>query len=301
MIWNTELVNDLIDQYSESQSIKSLMRSVSINHILSDHNSKVEFPFLINSKSCDISYRSPNLLFEYTNTEIESLCEIRTDPTSIFKYIGVTPYKCQYEMARNCNLYRFNLAICSRGIGSTFAAIILSLNYILTNTDKTIQYICLSNSICDKNMSIFKIAYEILPFYMKVGILKINRFEIKFDNGCRIVFIHKDKLQIGYGVDRLVIDSCLINKSISDIILPCVVRGGSFLIISNKDIPLMKQNNNCIRTYHDWTSNDKFDSKWVSDEIEKNGFDRFIEDYCLGRITEEMKPILRDIKINSIL
>lgn len=299
MIWNTDSINELIEQYSKNQSIKSLMRSVSIDHILSDSNSEVDFPFRINSKSGDISYRSPNLLFEYTELEKQSLFEIKSDPINIFKYIGIYPYKFQYEIVRNCSLYRYNLAICSRNIGSTFAAIISSLNYTLTNTDKTIQYICKNNTTCDRNMSTFKYLYESLPFYMKVGILKINRFEIKFDNGCRIVFVHKDKPQIGYSVDRVVIDSCSITNSISSIILSCVVARGSYLIISNKDIPLMT---NCSRNYYDWTSkDDMFDSKWVSNEIEKNGFDRFLEEHCLGRITEEMKPILRAIKIDSIL
>lgn len=301
MIWNSDLINDLIDQYNNGQSIKSLVRSISINHILSDSTEKVDFPFLIDSKSGDIFYRSPNILFEYTNSEKESLCKLKSSCVEIFKHVGIIPYECQYDIVNNSSLYRFNLAICSRNIGSTSAAIISLLNYILTNTDKTVQYICKNNTICDKNMETFKYLYENLPFYMKVGILKINRFEIKFDNGCRIIFVHKDKLKIGYSIDKLVIDSCPITKSISDIILSCISIRGSFLIISNKDIPLLQQNTNCKKSYYDWTSNNTFDLKWASNEIEKNGFDKFIEEHCLGRITEEMKSILRDIKINSIL
>ena len=104
MIWNTYSINELIEQYSKNQSIKSLMRSVSIYHILSDSNSEVDFPFRINSKSGDISYRSPNLLFEYTELEKQNLFDIKSDPISIFKYIGVTPHRCQVDMIKSYSI-----------------------------------------------------------------------------------------------------------------------------------------------------------------------------------------------------
>ena len=303
MIWNTYSINELIEQYSKNQSIKSLMRSVSIYHILSDSNSEVDFPFRINSKSGDISYRSPNLLFEYTELEKQNLFDIKSDPISIFKYIGVTPHRCQVDMIKSYSNHRFNLATCTKRIGSTYASLILSLSYILANKDKTIQYICINKNMCDKNISTFRYLYDKLPFYMKLGIIDDKRHTIKFDNGCIIHFSISKSIQIGYSISFLIIDNAYkSDRDIDNILVSCSANGASVLIISNKYIETIFQHQSYYNnSYYDWTSNELFTTEWAEDKIKKVGITKFIEESCLGRITEEMKPTLRDITINSIL
>ena len=103
MTWCTDLINDVLEQYEKDPNIKPLVRDITINHILSDDKDEIVFPFLIHPVTGKLDLRAPYLLFNYTEEEIQNLFEIKSEPTSIFKYVRLTnnsdwnPYPFQLD------------------------------------------------------------------------------------------------------------------------------------------------------------------------------------------------------------
>ena len=47
MRWNSQKVNQILEQYKSDSSLKPIVRDITIDHILSDSSEELQFPFLI--------------------------------------------------------------------------------------------------------------------------------------------------------------------------------------------------------------------------------------------------------------
>ena len=261
MIWNTKLINEILENFEEDKSVKPILRDIHINHILSDDNEKIDFPFLIDPLINTLSIRSPHILFDYTKEEKRNISEMHHDATKIFKYarlknMGVgyqgvnafndwLPYSFQLEWVNDYQKHKYNIFKTSRQIGSSQLGALCVLHYILSNHDKSVQFIGSTNLSCEDAAKRFYWLYEGLPFYMKVGVKEIRpkfftgskkKISIKFDNGSEILFNSAEKFNIGRSIDFLIMEDVKDTKILNNI-LPYLSTVGSFLIygIPNDD------------------------------------------------------------------
>jgi hypothetical protein len=113
----------------------------------------------------------------------------------------------QYEMLEHFKANRFSICLASRQIGKTICSSIFIAWYVLFNFDR--NALVLSNKgattreIIDKS----KVILDNLPFFMKPGVVKNDVFNMKFDNGCRIIGQSTTKkAAIGFTIHLLFMD-----------------------------------------------------------------------------------------------
>jgi hypothetical protein len=161
--------------------------------------------------------RKGNILFDYTLHEMEEIkkcaadicyfanhyCTVMTDEG--LQTIQLRDY--QYEMLEHFKANRFSICLASRQIGKTICSSIFIAWYVLFNFDR--NALVLSNKgattreIIDKS----KVILDNLPFFMKPGIVKNDVFNMKFDNGCRIIGQSTTKkAAIGFTIHLLFMD-----------------------------------------------------------------------------------------------
>jgi hypothetical protein len=307
MIWSTEKINNILEQYKQDKSIKPIVRDITIDHILSNETSEITFPFVIEQITGEILFKSSGLLFEYTDVEIQNFFEIKSEPSKIFEYLEFDPYPFQKEWLEDSQQRRYNLFIRSRQIGTTTVNLISALYYIINNVEKNVVYLCRSVDDSTNKFQKFVSLYKQLPFYLQIGVIDYSSVKIKFENGSSISFYQQNKNNVGFSVDFLIVEDLnLMNQSIINTWLPIVK--GSLLVttLPSSDrshwINQCLTNNNFSVKYFDWTCIPERGNTWVKNELlATGGISSFINEYCCGKITPETQSILRDIKIDSIL
>jgi len=315
MIWNTQLIDELLNRYQEDKDIKSLVRDITINHILSDDDESVVFPFLIDPVTTELNLRAPNLSFDYTTDEISKLFEIKSDTTSIFNHLKIFNklYEFKRKWLEDYKSNRYNIFITSRQIGSSYMAMMCALHYILTNTDKNVIFIGINKQMLIETSMKFSKLYNSLPFFMKVGVIHTTdnpkKYEIKFDNGCKIKFIDGSS-NIAEQIDFLIIDDLdRMQSQLMHHLFPMLsARSHSKLLIFGQN----QKQNTWLQTainnpyfnvqYYNWTSISDRSTEWVKETINiVGGINQFINEYNCGQIDSNLQAILRDFKIDDIL
>jgi hypothetical protein len=161
--------------------------------------------------------RRGNILFDYTPHEIEEIkkcaadityfadnyCTVMTDEG--LATIVLRDY--QHGMLNHFKDNRFSICLASRQIGKTICSSIYIAWYVLFNFDKNALVLSNKGATTREIIDKAKVILDNLPFFMKPGIVKNDVFNMKFDNGCRIIGQSTTKkAAIGFTIHLLFMD-----------------------------------------------------------------------------------------------
>jgi hypothetical protein len=161
--------------------------------------------------------RSGNVLFEYTEWELEEIkrcasdvvyfadkyCKVMTDEG--IRQIVLRDY--QIQILRQYQTHRKNVFVSPRQSGKTITSSIFLLWYLLFNYEKNAMIMANIGDTAAELMDKIKVIMRGLPFFLKPGIIVYNVMTMKFDNGCRIMAKTTTKTSsIGYTIHMLYMD-----------------------------------------------------------------------------------------------
>lgn len=194
-IWSTKQVNDLIVALDQG------------------YRPKVKMPFYEGKQFL----RRGNIVFDYTDAEIEELARCANDIVYFaekyavvmtddgVKNVNLRDY--QKRMLRNFQNERFNIVLASRQIGKTVTASIYNAWYLIFNIDKNTLILANKSDTTKEIIDKTKIVVENLPFFMKPGIIKYDVMNVRCDNGCRLAGQSTTaKAGIGFTIHNLFLD-----------------------------------------------------------------------------------------------
>jgi hypothetical protein len=195
LIWSTKAINELIAAMDKG------------------YRPKVPMPFYEGKQFL----RRGNIVFEYTQEEIEELTRCANDIVYFAsKYAvvmtdeGIRNVKLrdyQEDLLRDFQNERFNIVLASRQMGKTVTASIFNAWYLTFNYDKNTLLLANKSDTTKEIIDKAKVVIENLPFFMKPGILKYDVMNVKCDNGCRLVGqATTAKSGIGFTIHNLYID-----------------------------------------------------------------------------------------------
>jgi len=195
--WSTERVNKLLRDAEE----------IGIDYKEFDN------PFHEN----DPELRKGDVLFEYTEEELEEIKKCATDVVYFAdKYCHVMTDEgirqiilrdYQIQILRQYQNHRKNIFVSPRQSGKTITSSIFLLWYLLFNFEKNAIIMANIGDTAAELMDKIKIIMKGLPFFMKPGLKIYNVMTMRFDNGCRIMAKTTTKTSsIGYTVHMLYMD-----------------------------------------------------------------------------------------------
>ena len=206
-VWSTKAVNDYLNDIDNGIERK-------------------DSPFLYGNTQL----RKPNLMFEYTQEEIETIMRCKNDinffannfaytmnpSTGSLNLITLRDY--QEDLLNTINDNRFTVIVASRQCGKTISSSIYLAWYILFNYDKT-AFLCgnIEKTAVDILGKVVDVIKNV-PFFMKPGVIKGSSLEWKFDNGCRLMGAATTKRAgIGFTIHCLYLDEFAhVDKGIID-------------------------------------------------------------------------------------
>lgn len=165
-----------------------------------------------------IGVRNPDIVFEYTEEEIQELTRCAND---IFYFANnycwclqgskgyqpLTLRDYQEEMLEAYVKNRFNITLSCRQIGKTVIAAVFILHYIIFNYDRHVAIAANKYATATEIMEKIKEMMNYLPFFMKPGVKINNVSKMSFANGCRIEAQSTTKRSfIGYTIHLLYLD-----------------------------------------------------------------------------------------------
>lgn len=156
--------------------------------------------------------------FGYTQELIEELEKCRDDvvyfATEYFTIVNVDEgkikiplYDYQEKLLRFLEKNKFCSILQARQSGKTTTNTIYILHYILFNNDKKVALLANKASTTREILSRIKLAYELLPNWMKPGVIEWNKGSVEFSNGCKIIAAATSSSSIrGESIALLVVD-----------------------------------------------------------------------------------------------
>ncbi len=165
----------------------------------------------------DPELRKGNILFEYTECELEEIkkcaedvvyfadnyCHVMTDEG--IRQISLRDY--QIQILNQYQHYRKNVFVSPRQSGKTITSSIFLLWYLLFNFEKNAMIMANIGDTAAELMDKIKVIMKGLPFFLKPGLVVYNVMTMKFDNGCRIMAKTTTKTSsIGYTIHMLYMD-----------------------------------------------------------------------------------------------
>lgn len=133
----------------------------------------------------------------------ENYCKIKREDGSI------GPIKLRDYQKDILDLYKNpRVILCaSRQIGKTINAAITILHFITFNNDKNVMIAANLRDTTIEIMDKIKSIYQLLPFFLKVGIKNWNQKSLVCENGCKIKTAARSKAPaIGFAIDFLYLD-----------------------------------------------------------------------------------------------
>ena len=165
----------------------------------------------------DPELRKGNILFEYTEWELEEIkkcaedvvyfadnyCHVMTDEG--IRQISLRDY--QIQILNQYQHHRKNIFVSPRQSGKTITSSIFLLWYLLFNFEKNAMIMANIGDTAAELMDKIKVIMKGLPFFLKPGLVVYNVMTMKFDNGCRIMAKTTTKTSsIGYTIHMLYMD-----------------------------------------------------------------------------------------------
>jgi hypothetical protein len=172
-----------------------------------------EHPFY----EADPSYKKGNIVFEYTDAELEEIrrcakdiihfantyCQVMTDEG--YMKIKLRPY--QERVLRSYQSNRWNIFLAPRQIGKTITSSIFLTWFLLFHFDKNVLLMSNKGATTKEIMDKIKAIMEGLPFFLKPGVAKKDVMTMIFDNKCRIIGQNTTKTGgIGFTIHLLFLD-----------------------------------------------------------------------------------------------
>jgi len=162
-------------------------------------------------------WRLGNTVFNYTDMELDEIKKCAKDITYFAQHyctvmtdeglqrINLRDY--QVDMLKHFVANRFSVCLASRQIGKTICSAIFIAWYLVFNFDKNALILANKGATTKEILDKTKVILGHLPFFMKPGVLKNDVFEMKFDNGCRMVGqTTTGKAGIGFTIHLLFLD-----------------------------------------------------------------------------------------------
>jgi len=195
IVWSTEKIDQLTRAMNEGVKIKTSL------------------PFY----EGNLKFRRANIPFDYTQHELDEIRKCARDIVyfaenyaCVMTDEGLQRIKLrdyQVEMLRHFAGNRFNITLASRQIGKTICTAIFVAWYLLFNFDKNALILANKGATTKEIIDKMKAIIENLPFFMKPGVVKNDVFEMKYDNGCRMVGqTTTGKAGIGFTIHLLFLD-----------------------------------------------------------------------------------------------
>ena len=165
----------------------------------------------------DPELRKGNVLFEYTEWELEEMqkcasdvvyfankyCHVMTDEG--IRQIQLRDY--QIQILNQYQFHRKNVFVSPRQSGKTITSSIFLLWYLLFNYEKNAMIMANIGDTAAELMDKIKVIMKGLPFFLKPGLIVYNVMTMKYDNGCRIMAKTTTKTSsIGYTIHMLYMD-----------------------------------------------------------------------------------------------
>lgn len=196
-VWSTEKVDQLMDIIESGSKLPRGTRK----------------PFYDGNPQ----WRLGNTVFNYTDDELSEIKKCARDITYFAEHYcvvmtdeGLQRIKLrdyQIDMLKHFVANRFSVCLASRQIGKTICSAIFVAWYLLFNFDKNALILANKGATTKEIIDKTKIIISNLPFFMKPGVIKNDVFEMKFDNGCRMVGqTTTGKAGIGFTIHLLFLD-----------------------------------------------------------------------------------------------
>jgi hypothetical protein len=156
--------------------------------------------------------------FQYTPELIQELERCRDDVVYFAKTyftivhiddgkIKIPLYEYQKELLTFLKNTRYAAILQARQSGKTTTNTIYILHYILFNSDKKVALLANKAITTREILSRIKLAYELLPNWMKPGVVEWNKGSVEFSNGCKILAAATSSSSIrGESISLLVVD-----------------------------------------------------------------------------------------------
>lgn len=225
-MWSTKSINQLALEINSGRKLKSVLRDISINNLLNPNDTTTPiFPFYLttNGSTLNTLLRAGNILFDYTNEEIQKIMYYKENPLSLYEYISNTEgnYAPAYRIGdlglKYINITkenRFNLLHCTSELKIIRPIIFSALHYAIFNSEKYI-FIYSDNRSMQSSL-ILKSMLDSVPFFVSPGIVSIKsskfNLKVKFDNGSVIEISNSDNSRLVY-TDYLIIDNTISTKN----------------------------------------------------------------------------------------
>jgi hypothetical protein len=144
----------------------------------------------------DTNYRAADIVFEYSQLEIEELARCANDVV----YFGekycfsmtdegirrITLRDYQKDMLKSFQENRFTVMLASRQIGKTVTSSIFIAWYLCFHYDRNVMVVANKLATTSEIVDKIKIILKNLPFFMKPGIINGGVTGMRFDNGNRL-------------------------------------------------------------------------------------------------------------------
>lgn len=296
MIWTTESIKEYDDDPNK------IMRESKINSII-DNKDKFKSPYFN-----DIKGLRKSIKFKNTEDEIEYLLKLKKNPKLIdrnikFKHLsGQTSSLCftgiQEEIIDTIHNNRYIVLNTARQIGSSMAIFSYILYYLSVNNSKNILIISDKTSLY--TIDSFISLYKSLDFFIKPGILKMNKSKIYFDNGNSILF--NNSVPLGTNFDLIFLLDFAYHPNSEDILKHIMI----YNMISSQVI-IQSQPNKKDDTFSKLFLNDdkiwyrkKFTLSLIDEKsvIKKIGISSYLKEYlCLFPESKEYNRLSNIYKI----
>lgn len=278
--------------------------------------------------------KSPYTTEEYTEENLLELAKCANNPLYfIEEYCWIQHptkgrmkfalFDFQKELIRSYHDYRYSIALISRQMGKSTAAGAYLLWYSMFMPDQTILIAAHKYSGAQEIMQRIRFSYELLPDFIRAGVVSYNKGSIEFDNGSRIIAqATTDNTGRGLSISLAYLDEfAFVRPSIArefwTSLSPTLSTGGKCIITStpNQDDDqfaiIWKEANKLIDDYGneqevgkngfrsysaDWKSHPDRDQEWADVEMGKIGEERFRREH-LNEFIAYDETLINSIKL----
>jgi hypothetical protein len=145
----------------------------------------------------DIYIKKPLSEYEYSVDEIKELFKCNEDINYFLQYVKIIhpdrgeivfePYNFQKDLIIKFQNNRFNVVLSSRQSGKTTVVSVFALHYAIFNENKIVGIVSNKESSAKMILGRIKRTYELIPSWLKPGVVSYNKTSIEFDNGTQII------------------------------------------------------------------------------------------------------------------
>ncbi len=96
-------------------------------------------------------------------------------------------YDYQKDLLNQFEENRFNIVAQSRQSGKSTTLTVFILHYILFHSDKTVALLANKGDTSQELLERIKLAFELLPAWLKPNVVEWNKRTVEFENGCSII------------------------------------------------------------------------------------------------------------------